>query len=79
MMPLTMAIQMYLAPRAVMARSLVSEIFEFVNGAVAGRRQAAGFAGPLLYRVLDAAHGRYAFVVSQQYLGNLALQIGGRA
>ncbi|CAK0855528.1 unnamed protein product, partial [Prorocentrum cordatum] len=70
-----MAVQMYLAPRAIMAHSLFSEIFEPANSMVAGCGQAVDLTRPLLYGILDAAHRHHIFVVMQQYLDDLALQV----
>ncbi|CAK0892842.1 unnamed protein product, partial [Prorocentrum cordatum] len=57
LLPLAMAAQMYLAPRAIMAHSLFSDIFEPANSM--------------------AAHMNCIYVVIQQYLYDLALQIEG--
>ncbi|CAK0808098.1 unnamed protein product, partial [Prorocentrum cordatum] len=77
LLPLAMAVQMYLAPRAIMAHSLFSDIFEPANSMVAGCGQAVDLTRPLLYGILDAAHRHHIFVVMQQYLDDLALQVEG--
>ncbi|CAK0806248.1 unnamed protein product, partial [Prorocentrum cordatum] len=77
LLPLAMAVQMYLAPRAIMAHSLFSDIFEPANSMVAGCGQAVDLTIPLLYGILDAARRRYIFVVMQQCLDDLALQVEG--
>ncbi|CAK0870858.1 unnamed protein product, partial [Prorocentrum cordatum] len=77
LLPLAMAVQMYLAPRAIMAHSLFSDIVEPANSMVAGCGQAVGLTRPLLYGILDAAHRHHIFVVMQQYLDGLALQVEG--
>ncbi|CAK0889290.1 unnamed protein product [Prorocentrum cordatum] len=77
LLPLAMAVQMYLAPRAIMAHNLFSDIFEPANSMVAGCGQAVDLTRPLLYGILDAAHRHYIFVVMQQYLDDLALQVEG--
>eukprot|EP00959_Pyramimonas_sp_CCMP1952_P418309 8763336-Pyramimonas_sp.AAC.1 len=69
-----MAVQMYLAPRAIMAHMLFSDIFEPANSMVAGCGQAVDLTRPLLYGILDAARRHHIFVVMQQYLDDLALQ-----
>ncbi|CAK0824657.1 unnamed protein product [Prorocentrum cordatum] len=70
LLPLAMAVQMYLAPRAIMAHSLFSDIFEPANSMVAGCDR-------FWYGILDAAHRHHIFVVMQQYLDDLALQVEG--
>ncbi|CAK0896788.1 unnamed protein product, partial [Prorocentrum cordatum] len=77
LLPLAMAVQMYLAPRAIMAHSLFSDIFEPANSMVAGCGQAVDLTRPLLYGILDAAHRHHIFAVMQQYLDDLALQVEG--
>ncbi|CAK0797341.1 unnamed protein product, partial [Prorocentrum cordatum] len=77
LLPLAMAAQMYLAPRAIMAHSLFSDIFEPANSMAAGCGQAVDLTRPLLYDILEAAHANYIYVVIQQYLDDLALQIEG--
>ncbi|CAK0817626.1 unnamed protein product, partial [Prorocentrum cordatum] len=77
LLPLAMAVQMYLAPRAIMAHSLFSDSFEPANSMVAGCGQAVDLTRPLLYGILDAAHRHHIFVVMQQYLDDLALQVEG--
>ncbi|CAK0858693.1 unnamed protein product, partial [Prorocentrum cordatum] len=77
LLPLAMAVQMYLAPRAIMAHSLFSDIFEPANSMVAGCGQAVDLTRPLLHGILDAAHRHHIFVVMQQYLDDLALQVEG--
>ncbi|CAK0855267.1 unnamed protein product, partial [Prorocentrum cordatum] len=77
LLPLAMAVQMHLAPRAIMAHSLFSDIFEPANSMVAGCGQAVDLTRPLLYGILDAAHRHHIFVVMQQYLDDLALQVEG--
>eukprot|EP00959_Pyramimonas_sp_CCMP1952_P451473 9452566-Pyramimonas_sp.AAC.1 len=44
---------------------------------VAGCGQAVDLTRPLLYGILEAAHMNYIYVVIQQYLDDLALQIEG--
>eukprot|EP00959_Pyramimonas_sp_CCMP1952_P041197 861788-Pyramimonas_sp.AAC.1 len=58
-----------------MARTLSSDTLEQTNGMVAGC--GVDLTRPLLYGVLDAAYMHYIFVVIQQYLDDLALQIEG--
>ncbi|CAK0799380.1 unnamed protein product, partial [Prorocentrum cordatum] len=77
LLPLAMAVQMYIAPRAIMAHSLFSDIFEPANSMVAGCGQAVDLTRPLLHGILDAAHRHHIFVVMQQYLDDLALQVEG--
>ncbi|CAK0905284.1 unnamed protein product, partial [Prorocentrum cordatum] len=77
LLPLAMAVQMYLAPRAIMTHSLFSDIFEPANSMVAGCGQSVDLTRPLLYGILDAAHRHHIFVVMQQYLDDLALQVEG--
>ncbi|CAK0878622.1 unnamed protein product, partial [Prorocentrum cordatum] len=77
LLSLAMAVQMYLAPRAIMAHRLFSDIFEPANSMVAGCGRAVDLTRPLLYGILDAAHRHHIFVVMQQYLDDLALQVEG--
>ncbi|CAK0897893.1 unnamed protein product, partial [Prorocentrum cordatum] len=77
LLPLAMAAQMYLAPRAIMAHGLFSDIFEPASSMVAGCGQAVDLTRPLLYGILDAAHRHHIFVVMQQYLDDLAMQVEG--
>ncbi|CAK0894219.1 unnamed protein product [Prorocentrum cordatum] len=73
LLPLAMAVQMYLAPRAIMAHSLFSDIFEPASSMVAGCGQAVDLTRPLPYCIMDAARRHYIYVVIQQYLHDLAL------
>ena len=75
--PLAIPIQMRVAPRTMLARGLVSDMLQPAISAMAGCGQAADLARPPLHGVLDAAHVHNAFVVLQQYLGDLALQVEG--
>ncbi|CAK0880231.1 unnamed protein product [Prorocentrum cordatum] len=77
LLPLAMAVQMYLAPEAIMAHSLFSDIFEPANSMVAGCGQAVDLTRPLLYGIMDAAYRHHIYVVIQQYLDDLALHIEG--
>ncbi|CAK0812485.1 unnamed protein product, partial [Prorocentrum cordatum] len=77
LLPLAMAVQMYIAPRAIMSHSLFSDMFEPANSMVAGCGQAVDLTRPLLYGILDAARRHHIFVVMQQYLDDLALQVEG--
>ncbi|CAK0856217.1 unnamed protein product, partial [Prorocentrum cordatum] len=62
LLPLAMAVQMHLAPRAIMAHSLFSDIFEPASSMVAGCGQAVDLTRPPLYGSMDAAHMHHIYI-----------------
>ena len=75
--PLALAVYMYMAPNVFYGAWAFSDIFEIIVSMVAGRGQAVDLAGVLLYGVLEGNCQQYFYFVLQQYIDDLALQIGG--